>query len=236
MSFKTPFLPENMPKALANFGFYKVQRHTKSALVGMLENFFDSINAEYSIKMPEIIGTQNSEELTKVFIKKDFPYEQRQLPLIVVSIQSVKERKMYIGADNLVGYAVRETSSGKTAVEVYQGAAEVTVVFIIVCQSPEDRMKYAELLNVCFTHYYRWQYFYTLGDHNMFSIVPNTTGLDIGPESEATDISPESLLYVTDITMISFVEYTFSDTESYLVMRDYIIDEESGVIEAFDEI
>ncbi len=235
MSFKTPFLPENRPKALANFGFYKVQRHTKSALVGMLENFFDSINTEYSIQMPEIIGTQNSDELTKIFIKKDFPYAQRKLPLVVVSIQSVKERKMYIGVDNLVGYDVRETSSGKTAVEIYQGAADVIIAFVIVCQSPEDRMKYAELINICFTHYYRWQYFYTLGDNNMFSIVPNTTGLTIGPEKEATDVSPDTLLYITDIAMTSFVEYTFSDTEPFGELRNLIIDKTSGPIEAFEE-
>jgi len=235
MSFKTPFLPENRPKAMANFGFYKIQRHTKSALVGMLENFFDSINTEYSLQMPEIIGTQNSEELTKIFIKRDFPYTERKLPLIVVAMQSVKERKMYIGADNLIGYDVRETSTGKTGVEIYQGAADVTTSFIIVCQSPEDRMKYADLLNMCFTHYYRWQYFYTLGDNNMFSIVPNMVGLNIGPENEATDVSPDTLLYITDIAMTSFVEYTFSDTEIYGELRDFTIDERSGPIEAFDE-
>ena len=234
MSFKTPFLPENRPKAMANFGFYKIQRHTKSALVGMLENFFDSINTEYSIQMPEIIGTQNSEEFTKIFIKRDFPYTERKLPLIVVAIQSVKEKKMYIGVDNLIGYSVRETSTGKTGIEVYQGAADVTTSFIIVCQSPEDRMKYADLLNMCFTNYYRWQYFYTLGDNNMFSIVPNTSGLNIGPENEATDVSPDTLLYITDIAMTSFVEYTFSDIEPIGELRNILIDETSGPIEVFD--
>ena len=233
MSFKTPFTAENRPKTIANFGFYKVQRHTKSAIIGMLENFFDSINSEYKIMMPEIIETENTKEITKIYIKKDFPYEERKLPLIVVSISNVSERKMYIGADNLIAYEIRETSTGKTATEIYQGAANVSIVFIIVCQSPEDRMKYAELINICFTHYYRWQYFYTLGDRNMFSIVPNTSQLEIGPENEATDASPETLLYVTDIKMVSFVEYTFSDTYPYAVLKEYTIDEDSGVIEDF---
>jgi hypothetical protein len=235
MSFKTPFTPENRPKDLANFGFYKIQRHTKSALIGMIENFFDSINSEYSIMMPEIIGTQNNDEITKIFIKRDFPFTERKLPLIVVATQSIKEKKMYIGVDNLLTYAIRETSTGKTAVDIYHGAANVTSSIIIICQSPEERMKYADLLNMCFTHYYRWQYFYTLGDNNTFSIVPNVEGLAIGSEQEAKDISPESLLYITDITMTSFIEYTFSDIDPYYELKNLTIDEESGPIEAFDE-
>ena len=230
MGFKAPFLVENQPKPLYNFSFHKVQRQTKSVLVDMIKNFFDSINKVYQLQMPEIIGVKNSEEATKVFVNRDFPYGERTIPIIIVGIKSAVEKKMYIGADNLVGYVIRETSSGKTAVELYHGAATVTTALIVVTDNPESRMQLVELLNMCFTHYYRWQYFYTLGDGDMFSIVPNTSELEFGTESEADTDSPDTKLYVTDLTMTSHIEYSFRDLDVLGELKDYNILDESGPV------
>jgi len=233
MGFKTPFLPENQPRDLYDFGFYKVQRHTKSAIIGMLRNFFDSINSIYKIQIPDIYEVQNSSDVQKIFVERDFPYKERKIPIILVTIKGTTERKLYIGADNLSGMQVFETSTGVNfASEIYHGAADVTLSLIVVCQSPEHRMKFAELINMCFTHYYRWQYFYTLEDGNVFSIVPNTQPLEFGTESEATDVSPDSLLYLVDISMKCFVEYTFTDmVDINKVLKDFAIDSSSGPIQ-----
>lgn len=231
MGFKTPFLSENQPKGVYEFGFHKIQRHTKTIVVDMVKNFFDSINKVYQLQVPEIIGVQNSDDAQKVFVDRDFPYGERKIPIVIVAIKKATEKKMYIGADNLLGHKIEETSTGQTAVELYHGAADVSLGLIIVAESPEIRMQLADLLNICFTHYYRWQYFYTLGDGDMFSIVPNTTELDFGAESEATTDSPDTLLYVTDITMNVYVEYTFRDTNILGSMNDYSIEEDSGPIE-----
>ena len=232
MGFNTPFLPENQPDALMDFGFYKVQRHTKSAIIGMLRNFFDSINSTYKIQMPDIHDVQNSAEAQKIFIERDFPYKERKIPIILVAIKGATERKLYIGADNTSGMRLIETSSGiKVATDIYHGAADVALSLIVVCQSPEHRMKFAELISMCFTHYYRWQYFYTFGDGNVFSIVPNTQQLEFGTESEAADVSPDSLLYVVDVSMKCFVEYTFTDAIAlYGVLQDFSIDSTSGPV------
>ena len=229
MSFKTPFIADNQPGALHDFGFFKIQRHTKSAIIGMLENFFDSINNTYKIQIPEIVGVQNSSDVEKVFVTRDFPYKERKLPMILVAIKSATERKMYIGADNLVGHIYHETSTGdELGIELYHGAADISLALIVIALSPEERMQLTELVTLCFTHYYRWQYFYTLGDGNVFSVVPNTAQLEFGSESEVTDVSPESLLYLTDITMKSFIEYTFKDFNVLGSLKDYTIDDSSG--------
>ena len=231
MGFETPFIAENQPDSLYDFGFYKIQRQTKSAIVGMLTNFFSSLNSSYRLQMPEILEMQNTAEVTKIFINKDFPYQERKLPLILVAIKGSTERKLYLGADNLSCYDIVETSTGKkSAVNIYHGAADITLALIIIALSPEDRMKFAELVTMCFTHYYRWQYFYTYGDGNMFSIVPNTAQLEFGSEAETTDVSTTSLLYLVDITMKSFIEYTFRDLRIYGVLKDYAIEGDSGPI------
>lgn len=236
MGFKTPFLPENQPGDLIDFGFYKVQRHTKSAIIGMLKNFFDSINSTYKIQIPDIHDIQNSSDVQKIFVERDFPYKQRTIPIILVTIKGATERKLYIGADNTSGMRVVETSAGTTvAYDIYHGAADILLSLIVVCQTTEHRMKFAEMINMCFTHYYRWQYFYTFGDGNTFSIVPNTQQLEFGTETEATDVSPDSLLYITDISMKCFVEYTFTDSVGGQLgtLQDFTVDSTSGPIPQF---
>jgi hypothetical protein len=130
---------------------------------------------------------------------------------------------------------VVETSAGVTvASDIYHGAADISLSLIVVCQTTEHRMKFAEMINMCFTHYYRWQYFYTFGDGNTFSIVPNTQPLEFGTETEATDVSPDSLLYITDISMKCFVEYTFTESVGLLgTLQDFTVDSTSGPLPQF---
>mgnify|MGYP000928585621 CR=1 FL=1 len=149
MGFNTPFIPENQPGPLTDFGFFKIQRHTKSAIKGMLENFFSSVNSTYEIQIPDIKTIQNTEELQKIFIERDFPHVERKLPLILVGITGASERKLYIGADNLSTVRSIETSTGSlTGMNIYHGAADITLSIIVVALSSEMRMQLIELLNM----------------------------------------------------------------------------------------
>jgi len=235
IGFNAPFLPENQVTALYDFSFYKIQQQTKTILVEMLKNFFCSANTIYKLQFPDIVEIQNSKDLTKLFISRDFPYEERKVPIIVVSLKSAKENKMYIGADNFLTYIERKTSTGKVAIPLYHGAVDLSMSLIIVARSSDERMHLAELLGMCFTHYYRWQYFYTTDDGYMLSIVPSTTPVDYGSESETTDVSSDSLLYITDLIINPFVEYTFTDLEHLHYLEDYNVDPESGPIEVFND-
>lgn len=232
MGLSTPFSPENRPKPLERFGFHKIQRQAKSVLIGIMENFFSSLNSEYAIKMPELIEVQTMNDVEKVFIKREFPYEERKLPLILVAIKGATERKMYIGADNFLTYVTMTTSTGKKiAVEKYHGAADMSFSIIIVAESPDDRERLADLLAMCFTHYYRWQYFYTTGDGDTFTIVPNTTQLEFGAQQTATEEKKVAMLYIVDISLKAFVEYTFTGNDIFQTLNDYTIDNTSGPIE-----
>ncbi|HRZ18518.1 MAG TPA: hypothetical protein P5136_00435 [Methanofastidiosum sp.] len=230
MGFNTHFTPENIGSPIINFGFYKVQRQTKDVVVSILKNFFSNMVKLYSLSAPEILEIQNTSDLEKIFITQDFPYTERKIPLIIVSIgDGAEEKKMYIGADNLIGYKVLGTSTSKQTVEVYGGAYNVPINISILALTTEDRMKFAELVSLCFTHYYRWQYYYTLKDGNQFSIVPNSTKIGFSGESEVADSSKTSMIYILNLTMNAFVEYTFTNFDQIGMIRHVIIETSSGV-------
>ena len=234
MGLNTPFLPENIGASLFNFGFYKVQRHTKAIVVEFLNNFFSNNVQTYALTLPEIVDLQNSSDYTKIFVSADFPYTERKFPIIIVSVRDIKEKKMYLGADNIIGYRVYGTSTGRESVEVYAGAAEVTLNLTIVALSSEDRMKFAELINICFSHYYRWQYYYTLDDGSLFNIVPNTGTITFGGEEEVADPSKVNMIYAINMIMTSFIEYSFPGTQPTGVINHVTVLTSSGVIQDSD--
>lgn len=230
MGFKTPFESGNTGAPLNDFGFYKIIRHSKGAICEMLKNFFTVTATKYSLTIPEVIIYQSEPSATEkpLFISRDFPYQQMKLPLIVVSARGGKEKKLFYGADNHALYDIRETSTGKTGVEIFTGAYLFETVMIPIANSPEQRMQLSELISMCFTHYYRWQYFYTLGDGNMYSLVPNSGTLSFGSEQVAEGSVGTDLLYVTDIAMPSYVEYTFRGLDIFQELKSYTVDPESG--------
>jgi hypothetical protein len=230
----TPFHPEQYPGAINSFGFYKIQRNSKTILINILKNFFSEKSQLYKVTMPEIIEKLVDTTIPKLFVERNFPFMERKLPLIATAIKQAKEKKAYIGADNLLYPEVVRSSTGDylTGYNVYAGMSDLDVTFIIAALSPEERMQLVEMLNMCFTHYYRWQYFYYDEENNMFNIVPNTVELTFGGESEVKDQSNLSWIYVTTVDMKCRIEYTFKDFAfRFDEIKHYEIDPDSGVIE-----
>jgi hypothetical protein len=279
MGLDTPFHPEQYPGAINYYGFYKIQRNSKTILVNILRNFFSEKSQLYKITMPEIVDKLVDVDNPKLFVERNFPFIERKLPIIATAIKQSKEKKAYVGADNLLypeiitstgyttitstGYSIAYTSTGyyptetstgytstgyylkstdvtytvendkyRTGYNVYAGMSDIDVTFIIAALSPEERMELVELVNMCFTHYYRWQYFYYDEENNMFNLTPSMTELSFGGESEVKDTSNMSLIYVTTVAMKCRVEYTFKDLASrYQEIKYYEIDASSGVAE-----
>lgn len=234
MGLDTPFHPEQYPGAINYFGFYKIQRNSKTVLINILKNFFSEKSQLYKIALPEISEKLVDTNNPKIFIERNFPFMERKLPLIATAIKQSKEKKAYIGADNLLYPEVIRSSTGDylSGYNVYAGMGDVDVTFIIAALSPEDRSQIVELINMCFTHYYRWQYFYYDEENNMFNITPNTEELRFGSENEVKDKSNLSFIYVTSVTMKCRIEYTFKDFAfRFNEIKNYEIDISSGVVE-----
>ena len=212
MGIHTQQNPEISSNGLYEFGFYKALRQTKSVLVSMLNNFFSIRNKTYGVVMPEIFAIQNSPNEKKVHVHRDFPFAERKFPLIIVTHSSAKERKPNIGADNLLYVDVQENLDGtKSGTNVYAGMADISVMLGIVATSPDERMMLSELVLMCFSHYYRGQFIYKGKGNELFSITPAGSEIDFGTESEVSDVSATTTVYVIDLGISVFIEYHFED-------------------------
>jgi len=213
MSLFTGEHPDVSSGDLYEFSFNKIERATKSVMVNILESFFSTQSKAFEMAIPELTATRNTpNQPPKIHIKKDFPYTERTFPLIVTAIKEVKERKAYIGSDDLFHIdAVTGPDGLKAGVENYVGMADVDLSLIVVTTSPDERSQLAEAIFLCFTHYFRNQFIYMGEDESLFSITPATKQITMGAETEITDESAVTMIYVKDIALSAFIEYHFRD-------------------------
>lgn len=213
MSLNIIHNPEVFSGFIEEFGFHKIERQTKIVIKNILSLFFASQTQLFKSTMPEIIEVQNSREVTKIFIEKDFPFFERKLPLIAITSKNKVEKKPYIGSDDfLYQDTYINTSSGiYYNLNYYANMFDVPVTLIIATLSPEARMQLQELVQVCFSHYFRWQYMYEGEDGSRFHIVPSGGPLSIAGEQEVKDKSNTTLVYITSVSFVSSVEYIFGE-------------------------
>lgn len=228
--------PDVTTGPLTEFGFQKIERATKAAYVNMLQNFFSVRSTTFDISMPELASFQNKPNSTLLHIRRDFPFGERVFPLVVPAIKETREKKSYVGSDDMLTVEVGETPDGlKVGTDVFAGMAEIDVSLMIASTSPDERSRIAESIFFCFTHYFRTQFIYAAIDGSLFSITPATKPLSMGSESEITDSSNTSLVFVKAINISTFIEYQFKDyanEKSYEIVNvNYQLNDQLNVIE-----
>ncbi len=210
--------PELFPGAISDFGFHKIERQVKATIKHILETFFSSQFQLYKIMMPELVEVQNTATITKTFIERDFPFFERKLPLIAIASKNKKELKPFLGTDDFLYQDLVQTSSGLiSSVNMYANMYHIPVELILATTSPEARMQLQELVNICFSHYFRWSYMYKGEDGSYFNVVPSITPIVITGENEVADKSATTLIYTTSLQFTSYIEYIFPDIgDNYL--------------------
>lgn len=235
MGIYTTSHPDVTAGSIPEFGFQKVQRNTKTVIISMLEKFFSIRSKAYATIMPEVSGVQNTPNNIHINIFRDFPFQERKFPMIIVGITNHVEKFSYMGADDLRFINTIETPSGSLAgAEVFGGMADIDLGLVVTTTSPDERSLLVEMITMCFTHFYRGQFIYKNEADELFSIVPGARPLIIGPEAEITDISKTTLVYVNTVGIKTSIEYQFSDTITdgkFYELKNLEIDEDSGVIE-----
>lgn len=197
---------------LHNFGFELIQFQTKVILGNMIKNFFDAKVRATTLTMPSIMHYQNTATQLRMDIRRDFPFFERKLPFIATTIVNSSERGTHYGADDYL-FSETYSDSNNTVYEEDKcaGMRDLSVAIVIAARSPEDRMNLVDLLTMCFSHYYKWVYHYKGPGDDYFNIVPTTQLVKQGGETEVTDESKMSLIYVSDLTLYPLVEYIFTD-------------------------
>lgn len=236
MGIHTTYSPDVSSGPLLEFGFHKIQRHTKDVINNMLENYFSVRSKAYGIIVPEILSLQNKPGDRKIEIRRDFVSEERKFPAILTTISRAVEKRVNIGADDLLFIREATTPDGeKVGVDVHAGMADIDLMLVIAATSPDERSMLAEMVFNCFSHYYRGHFIYENEDEDMFAIVPATKPIDFGRESEVTDESKTTIIYLVDIGISATIEYHFSDpitSGRWYEVHELTIDEDSGPAEA----
>jgi len=205
--------PEVFSGFIEEYGFHKIERQAKIVIKNILSQFFSYKTQLFKSTMPEIVDVQNTDSETRTFIEKDFPFFERKLSLIAITSRDKQERKPFLGADDYLYQDLYiNTSTGfESNLNMYANMYDVPITLIIAALSPEARMQLGELVNICLTHYFRWEYMYKGSDNSYFNIVPCGGPIRIAGENEVKDKSATSLIYTTSISFTSIVEYIFPE-------------------------
>lgn len=206
--------PDITPGYIEQFGFYKIERQTKTVIHSILQNFFSKYSNLFKLTAPELELIDNNVDDTRLFIEKEFPFYQRKLPLIAILSKSKQEKKAFMGADDLLfSHTIKNTDTDELiAVNNHYGNIwKVPISLTVASTSIEQRMQLQELVSLCFTHYYRWVYHFKDTEGNCFNIVPNTGQVIITGESQSADSSNISVVYHCTLGMDAQIEYTFID-------------------------
>lgn len=212
MSFETIQHPELTAGPVNQFGFEKVQLQTKTIIGNMLKNFFDIKVQTTKLTMPSILHYQNTAKEVKLSIRRDFPFFERQLPFVALTIANSNVRGTSLGTDDYLYSEAYTDADGNTYEEdMCAGMRNLSLSLVIAARSPEDRAVLVDLITMCFSHYYKWVYHFKGTDGSYFNIVPSTKQVEQGGEQEITDESRTSLIYIADIMLFPLVEYIFKD-------------------------
>ena len=214
MSYDIQGHPDISSGYIDKFSAYKVERNTKTVIKNILDQFFSKYSTIYKLVAPEIIEIENNIKHTNLFIEKEFPFFERKLPFIAILSRTKREKKSFLGGDDYVySQTTYDTSTGYVIGNnnMYGNMYEVPITLSIATTSPETRMQIAELVSLCFTHYYRWVYMYKDIDGSLYNVVPNSGIIEISSEKEISEGSGLNLIYTCVIGLISSVEYIFVD-------------------------
>jgi hypothetical protein len=213
MSYDIQGHPDINSGFIDKFSAYKVERNTKTVIKSILTTFFSKYSTLYKMVAPELIEIENDDQFTNLFIEKEFPYYERKLPFIAIMSRTKREKKAFMGGDDYVYSQIVHSSTGEVIVnnQMYGNMYEVPITLSIAATSPETRMQIAELVSLCFTHYYRWLYMYKDIDGSAFNVVPNTGIIEISSEKEVVDNNTVTIIYTCSVGMISSIEYVFVD-------------------------
>jgi hypothetical protein len=200
----------------------------------LLYNYFNSQNIDFVKRDPTIrkfltnpqfeIKVREIEE--PITIVREFPVQSRKFPFIMVSLGAeFKEKKLYLGWDNLAFYAEHIASNGVKLGEITEAATYTGKLKInLAAKSIDDRDKLLSYCGYGFQNYFRSNYrwihpdeksifFFHLGSQEVeFEVDPN-------PIKDGTAGGDIFLVYTGGVNINFFLEHNYRHISGDLIDR-----------------
>jgi hypothetical protein len=240
MALDTSRNEEIFIEGITGYGFHRVHNLSKQILVGIIRRFFNKKSTAYKLALNDLNqyqnvadstpATPNPADMSKVlYIEQEFPYFERRIPGIIVSLDNVTELKLYNGTDNQISIS----KSDNTIISMYFGAATIPITLTILAESPDMRMDISNLLYMCFSHYHRWQYVFKGDDDSIFSIIPAQSTITFGTNFEVKE-GDQRYIYGTTVSFTGYCDFNFCDnlttSTQYWLANNFEINPLSGPV------
>ena len=236
----------NYPGTLPNTSHSDVISNTKIIFQNLLFNYFNSLNLDFVKRGVEVdkfrthpnMQAKARDITDPINIVREFPFNERKFPFIVVSITEIKDKKLYLGFDNIGHAAVHQTHNGMLVGELsefqsYFGTAQLSVA----AKTVDDRDRLIGYCGSGFQNYFRSNYKWVNDD------LKNTFFLHTGYDEVEYELDPSPIndgaggdifkVYAGNIKMKFMLEHYYSTIDPALIDRsEYNIS--GGTIENLD--
>lgn len=155
----------NDPGTIDSAEAYQVTHNVKVVFQNLLNNFFDSRQTDFSKRdntlskftiKDQFVAKPNDKP--PIHIVREFPFKNRNYPFIVVSVPTKKERKMYLGWDNITSIKALEANGIKVQEITEQQHWDMEVNMLVAAKGVDDRDFLVDAISYGFQGYFRSNY------------------------------------------------------------------------------
>lgn len=227
MSLRTIKNKEIIIPGIEGYGFHRHQNLTKAILAKLLEYFFSTKTKTFKKIFNDLDKYQADKDKPDLYILQAFPYAEKKVPCIIVTIAESDELPYCLGADNTIALSKQGESS---FIELFSSGAKLPISLGILSESPDTTADIASLVQSCFATVFKWQYIFVGDDLSSFSICPAITKIKISNNFEEPD-TENKIVYGTVVSFTSQTQSVFTDNSNvskYTLVQNFGLDPKSG--------
>lgn len=156
----------NNPGTISTTDQYHIISNIKVVFQNILKNYFDNLNTDFAKRDPAIQQFQFKKQFEAkprstepIKIVREFPFENRDFPFVMVSLKDFKEKKLYLGWDNIGHLARHKTANGDVIGEIAEAQHfTAKAVLNIAAANIDERDMLINYLGIGFQNYFRSNY------------------------------------------------------------------------------
>jgi hypothetical protein len=155
----------NDPGTIESAEAYQITHNTKVVFQNLLYSLFDGKKTDFTLRdntltkftiRDQFVAKPNDKP--PIFIIREFPFLNRNYPFIVVSIPTKKERKMYLGWDNIASIQALKHNGITVSSTTEHQNWDMEVNMNIACKDVDDRDFLVDAVTYGFQGYFRSNY------------------------------------------------------------------------------